>query len=90
MVTEPYTNKVIKGIRMVIVNFPCEMIEIAASYNENVNVNSSGLAHILVKGEKWKKLHKVTNKEMQKHSKNCSEKTIYSRFQHKAGNDRLQ
>ena len=41
---------------MVIENFPIEMIEIAASYNENVNEDSMGLTNILIKEEIWKEL----------------------------------
>ena len=55
----------LKRIRMVIVNFPIEMIEIAASYDENVNEDSLGLTNILIKGEMWKELDKVTTKELQ-------------------------
>jgi 7-cyano-7-deazaguanine synthase in queuosine biosynthesis len=41
------------------------MIEIAASYDENVNIDSWVITHILIKGEKWKELDKVTTKAMQ-------------------------
>jgi hypothetical protein len=40
----------LKRIRMVIGNFPSEMIEIAASYNENVNYDLLGQKHNLIKG----------------------------------------
>ncbi len=41
----------LKRIRMIIVNFPSKMIEIAACYDENVNKDSLGLTHTLTKGE---------------------------------------
>jgi hypothetical protein len=46
---------------MLIVNFPINIIEIAASYDENVNKNSMDLTNIL---RMWKKLDKVTTKEL--------------------------
>ena len=36
---------------MVIVNFPIEMIEITASYDENVDEESLGLTNIRIGGE---------------------------------------
>jgi hypothetical protein len=50
---------------MVYVNFPIEIIEIAASRDENVNEDSLGLTNILIKGEMWKELDKVTTTELQ-------------------------
>ena len=44
----------LKRIRMVTVNFPVELIEIAGAYDENVNRDSLGLTHILMKDGSWK------------------------------------
>jgi hypothetical protein len=49
---------------MVIVSFPVELIEISASYNENVNKESMGLTNILIKGKIWKELDKVITKQL--------------------------
>jgi hypothetical protein len=54
----------LKRIRMVIVNCPNEMIEIAASYDETMIEDSLGLTNIHIKGEMWKELNKVTTKEL--------------------------
>ena len=55
----------LKRIRMVIVNFPSEKMEIAASYDESVNEDSMGFTHILLKGEEWMEMVKVTTKLLQ-------------------------
>ena len=55
----------LKRIRIVIVNFPSEMMEIAASYDENVNRDSMGLTHILMRGEEWMEIGKATTKMLQ-------------------------
>jgi hypothetical protein len=54
-----------KRIRIAIINFSSEMIEIAASYNMNVNDDSEGLKHILIKGEAWMEMEKIITKEPQ-------------------------
>jgi hypothetical protein len=56
----------LKRIRMVIVNIQSEMVEIAATYNENENNDSMGLRYILTKGGKWMELNKITTKELQR------------------------
>jgi hypothetical protein len=50
---------------MVIVNFPTEITEMETLYNENVNNDSVGLKHVLIKREAWMELNKVTTKELQ-------------------------
>jgi hypothetical protein len=50
---------------MVIVNFPSEMIEIAANYNENENVDNVGLKYTFLKGDEWIEINEITNKEIQ-------------------------
>jgi zinc-binding in reverse transcriptase len=55
----------LKRIRMVTVNFPVEMIEIAGTYDENVNRDSMGLSHILMRNGNWKEIDKITTKELQ-------------------------
>ena len=55
----------LKRIRMVTVNFPVELIEIAGAYDENVNRDSLGLTHILMKDGSWKEIDKITTKELQ-------------------------
>jgi hypothetical protein len=62
------------------VNFPIEIIEIAASYNENLNEDSMGLTNILIKGEIWKGLHKVTTKELQSTLKVALNKVSHQHF----------
>jgi hypothetical protein len=61
------------------------MIDIAALYNENINIASSSLAHILVKGEKWKELPIVTSKEMQSTLKVALNKLSSQDFNTKLG-----
>ena len=51
---------------MIIVNIQSEMVEIAATFNENVNNDSEGLKYILIKGEEWVELDKITTKELQR------------------------
>jgi hypothetical protein len=53
-------------IGMVIVNFPIEIIEIAASDDENVNEESLDLTKTLIKGEMSKELNKINTKELQR------------------------
>jgi hypothetical protein len=43
-----------KRIRMAIVTFTIEKIEISASNDENVNEDSFGLASLIIKGKVWK------------------------------------
>jgi hypothetical protein len=50
-------------LRMVIVNAQSEMVEMAANYNENVNNDSVGLKYILIKGEEWIEIDKITTKD---------------------------
>jgi hypothetical protein len=41
------------------------MMEIVASYDDNVNDISLGLTHLLTKGEVWMEMKKVKSKELQ-------------------------
>jgi hypothetical protein len=50
---------------MVIVNIQSEMVEMAAIYNENVNNDSVGLKYILIKGDEWMAINKITTRELQ-------------------------
>ena len=75
----------LKRIRMVIVNFPSEMIEIATSYDENVNKDSLGLTHILTKGEIWTEMEKVNTKELQRTLKVALNKISNQEFNTKLG-----
>jgi hypothetical protein len=56
----------LKRIRMVIVNIQSEMVEMAATYNENVNNDDVSLKYILIKGEEWMEISKITTKELQR------------------------
>ena len=56
----------LKRIRMIIVNIQSEMVEMAASYNENVNNDTGGLKYILTKGEDWVEMNEITTKELQR------------------------
>jgi hypothetical protein len=51
---------------MVIVNIQSEMVEMATNYNENVNNNSASIKFILMKGEEWMELNKISTKELQR------------------------
>jgi hypothetical protein len=42
------------------------MIEMAANYNENINNNSVGMKNILMKGEEWMELNRISTKELQR------------------------
>ena len=75
----------LKRIRMVIVNFPSEMMEIAASYDENVNKDSLGLTHTLIKGEEWMEIGKVTTKVLQSTLKIITNKISNQDFDLKLG-----
>jgi hypothetical protein len=55
----------LKRIRMVMFNFPGEMMEIATSYDESVNTDWLGLTHTLTtKGEVWMEMAKVTTQQL--------------------------
>jgi hypothetical protein len=56
----------LKRIRMIIVNIQSELVELAASYNEDVNDDSVGLKYILIKGNEWMEINKITTKELQR------------------------
>jgi hypothetical protein len=75
----------LKRIRMVIVNFPVELIEMASSYDEDVNAASEGITHILIKEETWKELEKITTKEIQKLLKEAMNKITKQDFDSKLG-----
>ena len=75
----------LKRIRLVIVNFPMEMIEIASSYNEDENEDSNELTHILEKDGTWKELKDITTKEIQKLLKAAMNKTTNQNHDAKLG-----
>ena len=50
---------------MVIVNFQAELIEMTSSYDEDVNEDSGGLTHIIIKEGTWTEL-KNNNKRNSK------------------------
>jgi hypothetical protein len=56
----------LKRIRMVLVNIQTEMVEIAATYNKNVNNDSEGLKYILIKGDEWIEIDKITTKQLKR------------------------
>ena len=70
----------VKRIKMVIANFPAQMIEIAAAYDPDVNNDSLGLTHILMKGETWKEIDKITTRELQTTLKLALNKTSCQDF----------
>jgi hypothetical protein len=81
---ERYRNR-LKRIRMVKVNFPSEMIEIAASYNESMNNDSLGLTCILIKAEARTEIDKVTTKELQSALKVAQNKISNQEFNSSLG-----
>ena len=66
-------TKKLKRIRMVIVNIQSEMVELASTYNENVNNDSVGLKHLLIKGEEW-----MDMSQRERHSQFGIECLVYS------------
>ena len=50
---------------MVVINLPVGSIEYAASNNEDINDDSDDLSHLQLSDGRWKKLNKVTTKELQ-------------------------
>jgi hypothetical protein len=56
----------LKRIRMVVVNIESEMVEMASAYNENINNNLDCLKNIIIKGENWVDIDKITTKELQR------------------------
>jgi hypothetical protein len=75
----------LKSLRMIIVNFLSEMIEIASFYDENENDNTMGQTHILTKGEVWIELGKIITKEPQKPLKVALNKTSNQEFDLRLG-----
>ena len=51
---------------MVIVNFPIKMIEIAATFNENVNEDYMDLTNMLIQGEIWRDLQSTLKVALKK------------------------
>jgi hypothetical protein len=51
---------------MIIVNIQSEMVELATTYNENINNDSVSLKYILLKGEEWMEINNITTKELQR------------------------
>ena len=56
----------LKRIRMVIINFPVELIEMASAYDEDLNEDLEGLTHFLSKDGTWSEIQKITTREIQK------------------------
>ena len=50
---------------MLIQAFTVELLELASSFNEDVNMDMNGASYILSEGENWLDLNKVTTKELQ-------------------------
>jgi hypothetical protein len=75
----------LKRIRMVIVNIQTEMVEIVATYNENVNNESVGLKYILTKDEEWVEIDKFTTKELQRTMKIAKKKISAQDFSLRLG-----
>jgi hypothetical protein len=75
----------LKRIRMVIVNIQSEMVEVASSYNENVNNDSDSLKYILIKGEDWMEINKITTKDLQRTLKVAKNKISTQEFDMKLG-----
>jgi hypothetical protein len=65
---------------MVIVNIQSEMVEMGSSYNENVNNDSVGIKYILIKGDEWMEIDKITTKELQRTLKVAKNKDFYPRL----------
>ena len=75
----------LKRIRMVIVNIQSEMVELASTYNENVNNDSVGLKHIIIKGEEWMETSEISTKELQRTLKVAKSKVTVQNFNIKLG-----
>jgi hypothetical protein len=75
----------LKRIRMVIVTIQSEMVELASTYNENVNNDSVGLKHIIIKGEGWMETSKISTKELQRTLKVAKRKVSVQDFNIKLG-----
>ena len=75
----------LKRIRMVIINFPVELIEMASAYNEDLNEDSEGLTHILNKEGTWTEIKKLTTKDIQKILKEALNKITNQDFNMKLG-----
>jgi hypothetical protein len=76
----------LKRIRMVMVNIPSDMIEMAANYNENINDDSNDLKYIIIKGEEWMEIGKISTKELQRTLKVALKKISDQDFNVKLGN----
>jgi hypothetical protein len=61
---------------MVIVSIQSEMVEMGSSYNENVNNDSVGIKYILIKGEEWMEMDKITTKELQRTLKVAKKRSV--------------
>jgi hypothetical protein len=70
---------------MVIVNIQSEMIELASTYNENVNNDSVGLKHIIIKGKEWMETSEISTKELQRTLKVAKSKISVQNFSIKLG-----
>jgi hypothetical protein len=75
----------LKRIRMVIVNIQNEMVEIASNYNDNLNNDSVGKKYILIKGEEWMDIDKISTKELQRTLKVARKKITVQDFNVRLG-----
>jgi hypothetical protein len=75
----------LKRIRMILVNFESEMVEMASAYNENINSDSDCFKNILTKGEEWTDINKITTKELQRTLKAAKKKISVLDFNVKLG-----
>jgi hypothetical protein len=75
----------LKRIRMIIVNIQSEMVQMAANYNENVNNDSVGIKYMLLKGEEWIGINKITTKELQRTLKVARKKISVQDFNVRLG-----
>jgi exo-beta-1,3-glucanase (GH17 family) len=65
---------------MVIVNIQSEMVEMAPTYNENINNDSVSLKYILIKGDELMEINKITTNELQRTLKVAKNKISAQNF----------
>ena len=70
---------------MVIGNVQSELIEMATTFDENVNNDSVGTKYILLKGEEWMEIDKITTKELQRTLKAAKKKNHSPRLYNETG-----
>jgi hypothetical protein len=74
-----YATRPVIIIKHKVINIKSEMVEMAGTYDENVNDDSVGLKYILIKGDEWMEINKITTKELQRTLK-VAKKNICTRF----------